>query len=149
MRYIRLFYLLSLLSASPATVLSQVRPGHPADSLCRQAEQCFSRNDMERARSLYEEVLRYDATHLQANIFLGNYYYLRAEHERAVLEDEYRKLTSPTRMQYAAFRNRMSDLLQHRYAQAKGHLQAALLRLPSTEVQHTLAAIAALEEKYL
>ena len=51
-----------------------------------------------------------DANNLQANIFLGSYYYLQAEREKKKLEDDYKKITSPTRMQYARYRNGLSDV---------------------------------------
>ncbi len=42
-----------------------------------------------------------DANNLQSQYFLGSYYYLQAEREKKKLEDDYKKITSPTRMQYA------------------------------------------------
>ena len=36
-----------------------------------------------------------DADNLQANIFLGNYYYLQAEKDKKKLEEDYKKITSP------------------------------------------------------
>ena len=142
-----LFYLLlaCLLTAIP--LAAQQRDS--AETLSRRAAQCFADNDTEQARSLYEQVLRLEPEHLQANIFLGNYYYLQAEQSRTALEAEYRRLSQPTRMQQADYRNRMAALLQSGYAQAKRCLQCACRHLPSTEVSRTLATIAALEQEFL
>lgn len=51
---------------------------------------------------MYEKVLQLDADNLAANIFLGNYYYLMAEKEKKRLDTDFKKLASPTKMQYAA-----------------------------------------------
>ena len=144
-RHLLLLPGLSLLCALPLAAQQSTN----VDSLSRCAADCFRQNDLQRACTLYEEVLRLDPSHLQANIFLGSYYFLEAERSRSALEADYRHLSSPTRMQSADFRNRMSTLLQTRYAAAKRYLQRAQSHLPSTEVAHTLSVIAALEQKYL
>ena len=47
-----------------------------------------------------KKILQLEADNLAANIFLGNYYYLTAEQEKKKLEMDYKKLSSPTKMQY-------------------------------------------------
>lgn len=79
-----------------------------------------------------------DANNLQANIFLGSYYYLQAEREKKKLEDDYKKITSPTRMQYARYRNGLSDVYSNVYSKAKDYLQRVLQLFPSTEAGNTL-----------
>lgn len=86
----------------------------------------------------YEKVLMLDANNLQANIFLGSYYYLQAEREKKKLEDDYKKITSPTRMQYARYRNGLSDVYSNVYSKAKDYLQRVLQLFPSTEAGNTL-----------
>ncbi len=97
------------------------------------------------AEKTYENVLILDANNLQANIFLGNYFYLQAEREKKKLEDDYKKITSPTRMQYARYRNGLSDVYSNGYAKAKDYLQRVLQLFPSTEAGNTLEKIKKLE----
>ena len=85
------------------------------------------------------------ANNLQANIFLGSYYYLQAEREKKKLEDDYKKITSPTRMQYARYRNGLSDVYSNVYSKAKDYLQRVLQLFPSTEAGNTLEKIRKLE----
>ena len=97
------------------------------------AEMEMMRGKEKDAVKTYEKVLILDANNLQANIFLGNYFYLQAEREKKKLEDDYKKITSPTRMQYARYRNGLSDVYSNGYAKAKDYLQRVLQLFPSTE----------------
>ena len=86
---------------------------HPEDvpALVSCAEMEMMRGKEKDALKTYEKVLMLDGDNLQANIFLGNYFYLQAEKERKKLDDDFKKITSPTRMQYARYRNGLSDVL--------------------------------------
>ena len=57
------------------------------------AEMEMMRGKEKDAVKTYEKVLMLDANNLQANIFLGSYYYLQAEREKKKLEDDYKKIT--------------------------------------------------------
>ena len=105
------------------------------------AEMEMMRGKEKDAVKTYEKVLILDANNLQANIFLGNYFYLQAEREKKKLEDDYKKITSPTRMQYARYRNGLSDVYSNGYAKAKDYLQRVLQLFPSTEAGNTLEKI--------
>lgn len=109
------------------------------------AEMEMMRGKEKDAVKTYEKVLILDANNLQANIFLGNYFYLQAEREKKKLEDDYKKITSPTRMQYARYRNGLSDVYSNGYAKAKDYLQRVLRLFPSTEAGNTLEKIKKLE----
>ena len=61
------------------------------------------------------------------------------------LEDDYKKITSPTRMQYARYRNGLSDVYSNVYSKAKDYLQRVLQLFPSTEAGNTLEKIRKLE----
>lgn len=93
----------------------------------------------------YEKVLMLDADNLQANIFLGNYYYLQAENVKKKLEEDFKKISSPTRMQYARYRNGLSDVFAGSYSKARGYLQRVLQLFPSTEAGKTLEKIKKVE----
>ena len=84
---------------------------------------------------------------LAANIFLGNYYYLMAEQEKKKLESDYKKLSSPTKMQYARYRDGLSKLFATGYEKARSSLQKVVLRFPSTEAQKTLDKILRIEKE--
>lgn len=58
------------------------------------AEMQMMRGETKDALKLYEKVLTLDADNLQANIFLGNYYYLQAEQKKKTLEENYKKIVS-------------------------------------------------------
>lgn len=97
------------------------------------------------AVKMYEKALMLDADNLQANIFLGNYYYLQAEIEKKKIEEDYKKLASPTRMQYARYRNGLTDVFTNNYTKAKTYLQRVLQMFPSTEAGKTLDKIKKVE----
>ena len=111
------------------------------------AEMQMMRGEAKDALKLYETVLALDADNLQANIFLGNYYYLQAEQKKKTLEDNYKKIVAPTRMQYAGYRNGLSDIYSNGYSKAKGYLQKVLQLFPSTEAGKTLERIKKLEKE--
>lgn len=66
---------------------------HPEDvpALVSCAEMEMMRGKEKDALKTYEKVLMLDADNLQANIFLGNYYYLQAEKDKKKLEEDYKK----------------------------------------------------------
>lgn len=111
------------------------------------AEMQLMRGEEKGALRLYEKVLALDADNLQANIYIGNYYYLRAEQQKKALEDNYKKIASSTRMQYANFRNALSEVFADGYHKAEHYLQKVLQLFPSTEAVNTLERIKQLEKK--
>lgn len=111
------------------------------------AEMQVYRQQEKDALRLYERILQLDADNLAAHIFLGNYYYLKAEQEKKKLETEYKKIPSPTKMQYADYRDRLSELFATGYQKARGSLQKVILRFPSTEAKKTLDKIQLIEKE--
>ena len=86
-----------------------------------------------------------EADNLLANIFLGNYYYLQAEKDKKKLEEDYKKITSPTRMLYARYRNGLSAVFTNSYGKANAHLQRAPQVFPSMEAGNTPEKIKKME----
>lgn len=111
------------------------------------AEMQVCRGQEKDALRMYEKIVQLDADNLAANIFLGNYYYLMAEREKRKLETDYKQLASPTKMQYARYRDGLSQLFATRYEKARGLLQKVVLRFPSTEAQKTLDKILRIEKE--
>ena len=60
-------------------------------------------------------------------------------------EEDYKKITSPTRMQYARYRNGLSDVFTNSYGKAKAYLQRVLQVFPSMEAGNTLEKIKKME----
>lgn len=111
------------------------------------AEMQVCRGQEKDALRMYEKILQLEADNLAANIFLGNYYYLTAEQEKKKLEMDYKKLSSPTKMQYARYRDGLSKLFTTQYEKARNSLQKVILRFPSTEAQKTLDKILRIEKR--
>ena len=126
--------------------LSQKDPDN-VDYLEAVAEMQVCRGQEKDALRMYENILKLDADNLAANIFLGNYYYLMAEQEKKKLESDYNKLSSPTKMQYARYRDGLSKLFATGYEKARSSLQKVVLRFPSTEAQKTLDKILRIEKE--
>ncbi len=99
------------------------------------------------ALNSYEKVLSLDENNLTANIFIGNYYYFSADKEKQALDKEYKKINSPTRMQYARYRNELSNLVANKFNKAKLYLEKVVSQFPSVEVKKTLNKIHAIEEE--
>lgn len=122
----------------------QYYPGN-VDALVACAEASVMRGKEKEALALYEKILLLNANNLQANVFLGNYYYLQAEREKNRLERDYKQIVAPTRMQNARYRNGFSDLFSTSYAKAKKYLQRVIRLYPSMEAGKTLEKIKRLE----
>lgn len=99
------------------------------------------------ALETYRKVLSLDADNLAANIFIGNYLYLKAEREKKQLEADYKKISAPTRMQYARYRDGLSRVMSTGYGKAREYLQKVISQFPSTEVQKTLERIKLIEKE--
>ncbi|MDR0894641.1 MAG: hypothetical protein LBN06_04995 [Prevotellaceae bacterium] len=126
---------------APVTTLSVLS----ATALAQEAEAHFLNGEENVAARLYEEVLSVDANHLQANIFLANYYYLLAEREKSNLESDYHKLRKPTRRQRAQYHDSLSGIVSSHYHKAKVYLQRVLQLYPSTGAEQTIEKIGTLE----
>lgn len=111
------------------------------------AEMEVCRGQEKEALHMYEKILQLEADNLAANIFLGNYYYLMAEQEKKQLEIDYKKISSPTKMQYARYRDGLSKLFSSGYEKARKSLQKVVLKFPSTEAQKTLDKILRIEKE--
>ena len=109
------------------------------------AETEVCRGQEDKALQTYEKILQIDQYNLAANSFIGNYMYLRAEEEKRKLDTEFKKLASPTRMQYARYKDGLAKVLSTRYTKAREYLQNVIQRFPSTEAQKTLNKIRLIE----
>lgn len=111
------------------------------------AEMLVCRQQEKEALRMYEKILKMEPDNLAANIFLGNYYYLMAEQEKKQLEIDYKKISSPTKMQYARYKDGLSKLFSSGYVRARNSLQKVVRKFPSTEAQKTLDKIMRIEKE--
>lgn len=112
---------------------------------CAEMEVC--RGKEAEALKTYQKVLMLDADNLAANIFIGNYLYLKAEREKQRIENEYKKIAAPTRMQYARYRDGLSRVMSNGYGKAREYLLKVVSRFPSTETRKTLDKIQLIEKE--
>ena len=112
---------------------------------CAEMEVC--RGKEAEALLTYQKVLMLDADNLAANIFIGNYLYLKAEREKQRIENEYKKIAVPTRMQYARYRDGLSRVMSNGYGKAREYLLKVVSRFPSKEVRKTLDKIQLIEKE--
>ena len=95
-----------------------------------------------------KKILQLEADNLAANIFFRKLLLFDSRTgEEKKLETDYKKLSSPTKMQYARYRDGLSKLFTTRYEKARNSLQKVILRFPSTEAQKTLDKILRIEKK--
>lgn len=100
-------------------------------------------------QSIYKEVIKIEPNNLNANLFLGNYLYIRAERERKRVSDIYDQKKRPTRMQYAEYREKLKELYNASYIEAREYLQKAYRMLASAELKETIDHIDEIKKQVL
>ena len=63
------------------------------------------------------------------------------------MENEYNKISSPTKMQYARYRDRLFRLFSTEYEKARASLKKVVQKFPSTEAKKTLDKILSIEKE--
>ncbi len=99
------------------------------------------------AMRTYEQVIKLDPNNLSANIFIGNFYYWQAEQEKEKLDQDYKKISSPNKMQHARYRDGLNAIFITGYEKAKEYLQNVVKQFPSTEAVKTLDKIRLIEKE--
>ncbi len=118
----------------------------PVSILLDIAETVISLGDVRVSQLIYEKILEKDSTNLKANLFLGNFIYLRGEKERLRIEYVYSKKKKHTRMEYAEYRKELSNLFDLYYIKSREHLVRANKLRHSVELVNTIQKINDLEE---
>lgn len=95
----------------------------------------------------YERIILLDPDHLVANIYAGNYHYLRAERLREDIERQFGRIENPNRMQQARYRDDLEALYKNNYAKAKLHLQNVVKQFSSVGAKELLKQIEELEKE--
>ena len=99
------------------------------------------------ALKIYERVLQLAPDNLAANIFVGNYYFLMAERRKNQLDNDYKKIATPNRMQYARYRDGLHELFTSSYQKARESLTKVIQQFPSTEAKKTIDKILSIEKE--
>lgn len=95
----------------------------------------------------YERVLRIHPSSLDANIYAANYYYLQAKLEKQKIERDYKRIQSPTHMQYAHYRNELYRVFEDNYAKARIHFENVIKQFSSIGARKALAEIQVVEKE--
>ena len=98
-------------------------------------------------QELYRQVIDLDVNNLNANLFLGNYIYLRAEKERRRLAFNYKRKQKPTHMEYVEYRNKLKDLYNFSFKEAEVYLTRAYAKIKSAEIRRMLTHIEKLKDE--
>lgn len=95
----------------------------------------------------YEHILSMQPDNLDANIYAANYYYLQGEVEKQKIESDYKRIKSPTRMQYAHYRNELDRVFGDKYVKARVYFQSVMKQFSSVGARKALAEIAKVEKE--
>ena len=124
---------------------------------CAETEVC--RGKEKDALLTYQKVLSLDVNHLAIEVDVPDESELteedkelareaeaeQAEQEKQQLMRDYKKISPPTRMQYARYKDGLSKLMTDGYGKAKEYLQNVIRQFPSAEVMKTLEKIKKME----
>lgn len=133
-----------------AYIFSRERVKHmPNDVnlLTKTAELAASLGYLEEAWKLYEQVLRLEPQNFSANIYIGNLLLLRGEHAREEITRHYQLIDTPTRMQYANYRNKLEQVYSNYHLKAKNHLKKVKESFKSVEITKSLKSIELFEKE--
>ncbi|MEG2947634.1 MAG: hypothetical protein RR837_12980 [Bacteroidales bacterium] len=92
----------------------------------------------DQALLVYRKLLARDPDNLDALLYEGNYYYLTGKEKISRLEKEFEQQSAGSRMQYAAYRERVQEVLDNEFAQAIQYLEKANEIKQNTTIAHTL-----------
>lgn len=112
------------------------------------ARDVINLGDVRVTQLIYEKVLQKEPTNVVANMFLGNFFYLKGEKEFSRLDYHYSQKKKHTRMEYAEYRKQQQAIFETYYDKAKSHLLIVMsVKKFSDEIENTLTKINQLEEK--
>ena len=95
---------------------------------------CYDRE----ALKCYERVMELLPDDPVAYVFAGNYYYLTGLKKLKEAAKRYNSLSSPTRMQYGAFKKEQREVLENEYEKAVRYLETADRLQPTPALKKTL-----------
>jgi tetratricopeptide (TPR) repeat protein len=131
------------------TYYGQLLEKKPTDVnyLSGSAECAFGLGKTDEAVTLYGQIISIDTNNLRANIFLGSYYFMRAEQSKKQLDKAFLAIKSPTSMQRARYHDDLKALFGGDYTRAKNYLDSVQKLFRSTEAVKMLATIGEREKE--
>ena len=85
----------------------------------------YNNGDSENALAHFEEALIYAPDDLEANLFMGSYYYIKGKEKMTKLYEAYQNIPTPTRMQFAQYRRDREEVKDHELALASKYMNQA------------------------
>ncbi|MDR2475701.1 MAG: hypothetical protein LBD45_07565 [Bacteroidales bacterium] len=76
----------------------------------------------------YTRLIGIDANHPEACLFLGYFHYARGKKLLDKEDANYKKITNPRKMEYAAYQNKIKQILEGEYATASTYLQKVSIK---------------------
>ena len=121
----------------------EVLSKEPSDTKLRQfyaiALQRMKKNT--EALAAFEKLLEYEPDNLNANIFLGNYYYQVGKGQIDKATKEYEKIQNPSRMEWTANNKKTDAIVEKYYTKAIPYLEKAYSQNPDENLKKMLFAI--------
>jgi len=111
------------------------------------AESAFGKGKEDEAVALYDKVINLNPNNLRANIFLGSYFFMQAEQDKRKLDNNFKRIATPTSMQKARYRDDLKALYTSDYHRAKNYLDNVVKLFPSAEAKKMLITIAEREKE--
>ena len=104
--------------------------------------------DTENAIEVYKEVLKNSPQDFNANLFMGNYYYILGKNQIDTLNINYKKKNSPSIHDYAEYRDRLNILYRTYYEPAIRYLEIASVNNENKVIKNTLNEMFDLRDEF-
>lgn len=95
------------------------------DLLKIKANALFKSGHESEALKCFEQVITLQPQDKDAYIFIGNYYYIKGHVLMYNINKDYNGITTPNRMQYAAYKRKQKEALDNQFAKAAEYLEVA------------------------
>lgn len=94
--------------------------------------------DMKNAFASYNQLYKMDAENINANLFLGNYYYQICQSKLAMSRKKYDAIAKPTRVQWHENNELTKQIENEYYSLAIDHFERVYIQKPMSSVQKML-----------
>lgn len=98
-------------------------------------------NQTDSAMFYFKELLKVDDSNLNANIFMGQYYYQVGKAKADKAQSNYEKLKNPDRIQWNSYQKEYKAILDKYYPQAASYLEKAYAKKKIGSIKTMLYAI--------
>lgn len=98
-------------------------------------------NQTDSAKVYFEKLLDVDATNLNANIFMGQYYYQLGKDKADKAKKNYEKIAKPDRIQWSNYQKENKAILDKYYPKAASYLENAYAKKKMNSIKSMLFGI--------